>query len=196
MITVAYMCVNIGVKLLRLRKGSPCVKARSCKAAVTTGSRYYSTTSGGHSEITFIVFIVLSPVHWQLRGFFFWFPSKSAPPWAVPFYRPCRSLRARYNETHAGPSFHSQAKKRLESWNGSALTHLLISFFLSPSFTTTPPILPICWISKSFCCWEPCEVAQEKAYQLLLPPLLLVLFSSHSSSAASSPLSLSHKLKQ
>lgn len=70
MITVAYMCVNIGVKLLRLRKGSPCVKARSCKAAVTTGSRYYSTTSGGHSEITFIVFIVLSPVHWQLRGFF------------------------------------------------------------------------------------------------------------------------------
>lgn len=74
MITVAYMCVNIGVKLLRLRKGSPCVKARSCKAAVTTGSRYYSTTSGGHSEITFIVFIVLSPVHWQLRGFFFLIP--------------------------------------------------------------------------------------------------------------------------
>lgn len=63
MITVAYMCVNIGVKLLRLRKGSPCVKARSCKAAVTTGSRYYCTTSGGHSVITFIVFIMLSPVH-------------------------------------------------------------------------------------------------------------------------------------
>lgn len=139
MITVAYMCVNIGVKLLRLRKGSPCVKARSCKAAVTTGSRYYCTTSGGHSVITFIVFIMLSPVHWQLRGFFFWFPSKSAPPWAVPFYRPCRSLRARYNETHAGPSFHSQAKKRLESWNGSALTHLLISFF-SPLLS--PPHLP------------------------------------------------------